>query len=99
MDTRPISAVMAIAAYQFPVARDYGPGMGLPHLVPPAQRDTVEISAAARERAAQENMRLWGEVRFDYPHTDDPDMPWEVRQQQWMDLLAKVFKKPGKTEE
>ena len=93
METHPISPVMAIDAYQLPVARDYAPGMGVAHLSPPAQPDTVEISAAARERAAQETMTLWGEVRFDYPHHDDPDLPWEVRQQEWMNLMAKVFKK------
>lgn len=83
---------MAIAAYQLPVARDYTPGMGTAHLAPPARPDTVEISAAARERAAREELSLWGEVRYEYPHNDDPDMPWEVRQKQWMDLMAKVFK-------
>ena len=93
MDTRPISAVMAIAAYQLPVARDYRPGMGTADVAPPAAPDTVEISTEARRRAAEnaENLQLWGEVRYEYPHTDDPDFPWEVQHQQWQDLMKKVF--------
>ena len=94
MDTRPISAVLAIAAYQLPIARDYAPGMGTATIAPPAAPDSVEISAEGRRRAAAadaENLRLWGEVRYEYPHTDDPDLPWEVQHQQWKDLMAKVF--------
>lgn len=94
MDTRPISAVMAIAAYQLPVARDYRPGMGLAALAASeGAQDRVEISAEARQRAAAstEDLRLWGEVRYEYPHTDDPDMPWEVQHQEWTDLMKKVF--------
>ena len=77
---------MAVAAYQLPAARDYAPGMGVTHLAPPAQSDTVEISAEARSRANSENIKLWGEVRYEYPHTDDPDLPWEVAHQQWNEL-------------
>jgi hypothetical protein len=90
---RPISAVMAIAAYQLPVARDYEPGMGDASIAPQAAPDSVQISAEAREAAASdlENLRLWGEVRYEYPHTDDPDLPWEVAAQQWEELMAKVF--------
>lgn len=92
MDTRPISAVMALAAYQLPVARVYAPGMGFASIAPPAQPDSVEISAAARAAAAQqENIELWGEIRYEYPHTDDPDLPWEVASQKWQELMAKVF--------
>jgi hypothetical protein len=100
LDTRPISAVMAIAAYQLPTARDYHPGMGHAMVAPPAAPDTVEISAEARQRAAEETeeLRLWGEVRYDYPHTDDPDMPWEVQHQQWKDLMAKVFARGDQSE-
>jgi len=90
---------MAIAAYQMPVARDFHPGMGGPATIaPPAPPDSVEISAEARRAAAadQENLRLWGEVRYEYPHTDDPDLPWEVQHQQWKDLMAKVFGDPEK---
>lgn len=95
MDTRPISAVMAIAAYQLPVARNYVAGDGFAQLTPPARQDSVEISAEARRRAAQEadQFHLWGEVRYDPPHTDDPDLPWEVQHQEWMDLISKVFGK------
>ncbi len=89
---------MAIAAYQHPVARDYAPGMGVAHLGAPARQDSVEISAAAR-RAANENVVLWGEVRFDYPHTDDPDLPWEVAHREWKHLLAKVFRGRGDSEQ
>ena len=95
MDTRPISAVMAIAAYQMPVARDYHPGLGTAMVAPPAAPDTVEISYEARKLAREnEDLELWGEVRYDYPHTDDPDFPWEVQHQQWTDLIAKVFGPP-----
>jgi hypothetical protein len=93
VDTRPISAVMAISAYQLPVAREYAPGLGGTALaVSEGAKDRVEISAAARDAAARdENVRLWGEVRYDPPHTDDPDFPWEVAHQQWLDLMEKVF--------
>lgn len=93
MDTRPISAVMAIAAYRLPVAREWAPGLGTTALaVSEGAKDRVEISDAARKRAAESaDPKLWGEVRYDYPHTDDPDLPWEVAHQQWTDLMAKVF--------
>lgn len=96
MDTRPISAVMALAAYQLPVARDYAPGMGHARIAPTAQPDSVQISAEARAAAARhENIELWGEIRYDYPHTDDPDFPWEVAAKEWEDLMARVFKRTG----
>ena len=92
---------MAIAAYQMPVARDYHPGMGQAMVAPPAAPDTVEISYEARQMAAREgeDLQLWGEVRYDYPHTDDPDMPWEVQHQQWTELIAKVFGPPKGAED
>ena len=94
VDTRPISAIMAIAAYQMPVARDYHPGLGTATIAPPAAPDSIEISAEARRRAEAdaEHLALWGEVRYEYPHTDDPDLPWEVQHQEWKDLMAKVFR-------
>ncbi len=95
VDTRPISAVLAISSYQLPVARDYSAGFDAPSYSPGQQQDTVEISRAAREKAAQnaDQKALWGEVRYDAPHTDDPDMPWEAAHQEWVDLMQKVF--PG----
>jgi hypothetical protein len=95
VDTRAISAVMAVAAYQLPVTREYAPGMGMARLTAAVERDIVEISAEARRRAGAENVTLWGEVRFDYPHTDDPDLPWEVAHQQWNELMEKVFGGPS----
>ena len=91
---RPISAVMAIAAYQLPVARQYAPGLGAAALaVSEGAQDRVEISAAARSAAAlgTDDPHLWGEVRYDFPHTDDPDFPWEVAHQEWLSLMEKVF--------
>jgi len=65
----------------------------------------VEISAEARQAAADranEEIRLWGEVRYDPPHTDDPDLPYEVAHREWLDLMEKVFGKhphePGSDE-
>ncbi len=93
MDTRPISAVLAIASYQLPVARDYSSPEGLPALALPEARDTVQISAEARKKAAEasEDLHLWGEVRYDPPHNDDPDLPWEAAHQEWVDLMTRVF--------
>ena len=94
MDTRAISAVMAIAAYQLPTARAYAPGMGMTALaVSAGAKDRVEISAEARKAAsdALDDIHLWGEVRYDPPHTDDPDLPHEVAHQEWLDLMSKVF--------
>ena len=91
MDTRPISAVLAVAAYQLPVARDFTPDLGVATLIPPSA-DRVEISAEARRLASsQSDPELWGEVRYEYPHTDDPDLPWEVEHNDWMSLITKVF--------
>ncbi|MBK7723890.1 MAG: hypothetical protein IPI33_01165 [Dehalococcoidia bacterium] len=101
MDTRPISAVMAIAAYRLPVSREWAPGMGSTALaVSEGAKDRVEISAEARQRAAASTEpQLWGEVRYEYPHTDDPDLPWEVAHQEWTDLMAKVFGSPDEESE
>lgn|GEM_PF-5040151 len=99
MDTRPISAILALAAYQLPVARDYAPGMGSASITPPARPDTVEISAEARAAAARDqDLQLWGEIRYDYPHTDDPDFHWEVAAKEWEELMAKVFPSRGQQE-
>ena len=58
MDTRPISAVMAIAAYRLPVSREWAPGMGSTALaVSEGAKDRVEISAEARQRAAASTER------------------------------------------
>jgi hypothetical protein len=83
---------VALAAYQLPLARDYAPGMGPASITPPGRPDVVEISAEARAAAARDdNFQLWGEIRYDYPHTDDPDLPWEVAAKEWEELMAKVF--------
>lgn len=86
---------MAIASYQVPVDRDFGGPVDLRGYQPALPTDSVEISSEARRLAAEAamNVHLWGEVRFDPPHTDDPDFPWEVAHQQWIDLIQKVFKR------
>lgn len=101
MDTRPISAVMAIAAYQLPVARSYSQQEGVVYPAPLPREDSVQISAEARARAARDavDLHLWGEVRYDPPHTDDPDLPWEVEHEQWTSLMEKVFGKSADTAE
>ena len=93
MDTRPISAVLAIASYQLPVARDDASGSGPAHFAQPFPQDSVQISPEARKKAAQAtaDIHLWGEVRFDPPHNDDPDLPWEAEHQEWVDLMTRVF--------
>jgi hypothetical protein len=93
MSTVPVSGPTAVAAY-LPATRLEGVhAPGLPAALP-APRDTVQISEEAR-RLAREAMpggvRLFGEVRYDPPHTDDPDFPWEVAHRQWVDLMKKVF--------
>lgn len=101
VDTRPISAVLAIASYQLPVAREYAmPGESVPYQ-PAVPQDTVQISAEARKKAAEatEAIRLWGEVRYDPPHTDDPDLPWEAAHQEWIDLMTRVFGEEKQTKE
>ena len=93
MDTRPISAVLAIASYQLPVARDYAGANGPPPFPQAVPQDSVQISPEARKKAAEAapDIHLWGEVRFDPPHNDDPDLPWEAAHQEWVDLMTKVF--------
>lgn len=101
METRPVSGLLGAAAY-----RPFLPGNGSPvvrHPPPVADvTDIVEISPEARHLArlhAQEFPRdgYWDQVRYDPPHTDDPDFPWEVTHQQWMDLIDRVFRRnhPG----
>lgn len=67
----------------------------------PVPHDSVEISDEARRRARDAYTRspLPGEVRYDAPHTDDPDFPWEVAHQEWVDLMAKVFNRIGEESE
>mgnify|MGYP001007966867 CR=1 FL=1 len=93
VDTRPISAVLAIASYQLPVARDFSASTDLPRFSPTYPEDSVQISPEARKRAAEaaDKLHLWGEVRYDPPHNDDPDLPWEAAHQEWMDLMTEVF--------
>ncbi|MEO8541164.1 MAG: hypothetical protein ABI577_15590 [bacterium] len=93
MDTRPISAVLAIASYQIPIAHDYTSATDANAYLPRQAPDTVEISSEARgqAQAAAEAIHLWGEVRYDPPHTDDPDLPWEAAHQEWVDLMRKVL--------
>lgn len=100
VDTRPISAVLAIASYQLPVARDYAGGPALPQFSQPLPQDSVQISPEARKKAAEAaaNIHLWGEVRFDPPHNDDPDLPWEAAHQEWVDLMTRVFAAEGQSE-
>lgn len=99
MDTRPVSGLLGAAAY-----RPFLPGNGSPvvrHPPPTADAaDTVDISPEARElanRFARPFPRdgYWDQVRYDPPHTDDPDFPWEVAHQQWMEIVDRVFRKPG----
>lgn len=63
----------------------------------PGAQDSIEISDEARRlaRDAYSRSPLPGEVRYDAPHTDDPDFPWEVAHQEWVDLMAKVFDRIG----
>jgi hypothetical protein len=92
MSTVPVSGATAVAAY-LPFARFDAP---LPRGFPPPLLpggDSVQISAEARRLAkdALPDIHLFGEVRYDPPHTDDPDFPWEVAHRQWVDLMRKVF--------
>ena len=101
MDTRPISAVLAIASYQLPVARDYTGANGPAPFAVPAPQDSVQISPEARKKAAEAmaDIHLWGEVRFDPPHNDDPDLPWEAAHQEWVKLMTRVFGAEKATDE
>lgn len=92
MSTVPVSGASAIAAY-LPAARSGGGDAAVPPVALPGARDSVHISDEARRlaREAMPDIRLFGEVRYDPPHTDDPDFPWEVAHRQWVDLMEKVF--------
>lgn len=98
MSTVPVSGATAVAAY-LPSTRLDGAGAPLP-LALPGARDTVQISEEARRLAkeAMPDIRLFGEVRYDPPHTDDPDFPWEIAHRQWVDLMKKVFGSPDEGE-
>jgi len=94
METRPLSAALVIAAYR-PVPQ-FDSALGTAYRMPLTRQqpeDSVEISAEARElaEAATPELRLFGQVRYDPPHTDDPDLPWEVQHMAWISLMAKVF--------
>lgn len=90
----PVAGLFVTTAYQPATVRDADA-----ELPPPPQpaasplADTVIISEAARKLAekAEPDIVLWGEVRFDPPHHDDPDLPWEIQHQEWMKLVEKVF--------
>lgn len=94
METRPVTGLLGAAAY-----RPFLPGNGSPVVrQPPPVADIVEISPEARElaeRYAQPFPRdsYWDQVRFDPPHTDDPDFPWEIAHQQWMEIVDRVFRR------
>ncbi len=93
MSTVPVSGATAVAAY-LPFARFDAPDAhALPVPLPAGARDSVQISDEARRLAqdALPDIHLFGEVRYDPPHTDDPDFPWEVAHRQWVDLMKKVF--------
>ncbi|GIW16292.1 MAG: hypothetical protein KatS3mg063_2145 [Tepidiforma sp.] len=100
MDTRPVSGLLGAAAY-----RPFLPGNGsaLVRYPPPAAAepvDVVELSPEARDLARQfaqpfPRDAYWDQVRYDPPHTDDPDFPWEVAHQEWMQLVDRVFRRDG----
>lgn len=93
MSTVPVSGATAVTAY-LPFARFDAPGQPvLPVPLPAGARDSVHISDEARRLAkdALPDLHLFGEVRYDPPHTDDPDFPWEVAHRRWVDLMQKVF--------
>lgn len=93
MSTVPVSGATAVEAY-VPFARFEAadvPVLPVPLLA--GAHDSVHISDEARRLAkdALPDIHLFGEVRYDPPHTDDPDFPWEVAHRQWVDLMKKVF--------
>lgn len=92
--------MLAIASYQLPVTRDYAAG-GSPQFAQPFPQDSVQISPEARKKAAEAaaDIHLWGEVRYDPPHNDDPDLPWEAAHQEWVDLMTRVFGAEGNAAE
>lgn len=92
--TGPVSGAVLMAAYQPVLLRDDH----AEHLPPPPKAtgpmaDSVVISEAARKMAekAKPDIVLWGEIRFDPPHHDDPDFPWEIQHKEWMEVVEKVF--------
>jgi len=87
----PLSGIPVLAAYR--AVPSAGGRVTLPPPPPlPPGRDTVEISDEARRlAAARVEQAIWGHVRYDPPHTDDPDLPWEVVHDRWMESLRKVF--------
>lgn len=92
--TGPVSGAVLIAAYQ-PVTLREDQAAYLPPPPQPAgpMADSVVISEAARKLAEQSrpDIVLWGEIRFDPPHHDDPDLPWEIQHQEWMEVVEKVL--------
>ncbi|WP_322796696.1 hypothetical protein [Tepidiforma sp.] len=104
METRPVPGLIGAAAY-----RPFLPGNGGPLLrQPPPVVDTVEISDEARALAARyagdfPRDAYWEQVRYDPPHTDDPDFPWEIAHARWMQLIDAVFRRaesnaPGRSQ-
>jgi hypothetical protein len=93
MSTVPVSGATAVAAYLPSVRFDSpdSPAFPVPRI--PGATDSVQISDEARRLARESlpELHLFGEVRYDPPHTDDPDFPWEVAHRQWVDLMKKVF--------
>ena len=92
--TGPVSGAVLLAAYQPVVLRDVQ-AEHLPKIPEPTgpMADSVVISEAARKLAekAKPDIVLWGEIRFDPPHHDDPDFPWEIQHQEWMEVVEKVL--------
>ncbi|HMO53263.1 MAG TPA: hypothetical protein PJ994_02045 [Tepidiformaceae bacterium] len=97
--TSPVSSLHVIAAYQPALVRGDPVGHGLPAQRDSQPVDTVVISEAARKLAekARPDVILWGEVRYDPPHHDDPDFPWEIQHKEWMEVVEKVFARPETT--
>ncbi len=92
--TGPVSGAVLLAAYQPVGVRDDHAGH-LPRAPEPTgpMADSVVISEAARKLAeqARPDIVLWGEIRFDPPHHDDPDFPWEIQHKEWMEVVEKVL--------
>lgn len=90
----PVTGLLVATAYQPATPRDQDAELPPPPQPSPAPlADTVIISEAARKLAEKSapDIVLWGEIRFDPPHHDDPDLPWEIQHQEWMELVEKVF--------
>lgn len=92
METSPVPGLIGAAAY-----RTFLPGNASPLVrQPPPVADTVEISDEGRALAARyaghfPRDAYWEQVRYDPPHTDDPDFPWEVAHARWLQLIDSVF--------